>query len=98
MGPTAPDGEMVPVAATFVPPVIETLESASITPRAMASPADGPPMYAVLIDTLTGKCQSTASSTTIPRTAVTTGLPGQARSRTRLDGAAVGAVTVTGAE
>ena len=40
--PTLPWLSMVPVAATVCPPVSEPLVRASITPRVMASPADGP--------------------------------------------------------
>ena len=51
--PTSPWLSMVPVAATVWPPVSDPSVSASITPRVMASPADGPPMLVTLM--VTGK-------------------------------------------
>ena len=52
--PTSPWASMVPVAATVWPPVTDPLVSASITPRVMASPADGPPMSVTSISPGTG--------------------------------------------
>ncbi len=49
--PTSPWSSIVPVAATMRPPVSEPEDSASMTPRVMASPADGPPMLVTSIET-----------------------------------------------
>ena len=68
---------MVPVAATLTCPVSEPLDSASMIPRVIARPADGPPMSAVLIETSTGKCQSYACSGSMPMVTVRVGVAGQ---------------------
>jgi len=60
--PMAPFGAIVPVAAIRSPPVIETFDSASMIPRVIASPAEGPPMFAVLMEICTGNVQLKAFS------------------------------------
>src|ERR1035437_4596498 len=66
ISPTFPEGSMVPVVATAWPPVNEPLLKASISVRVMASPADGPPMLAVLSEIEPGREKLTPSSGATP--------------------------------
>ena len=54
ISPTVPSGEMVPVAATSLPPVRSPGVSSSSRPSVNASPALGPPMRCESIDTSNG--------------------------------------------
>ena len=56
--PILPFWSMVPVAAITWPPVSLPLVILSMMPSVMATPAEGPPIWGVLMVTSTGKCQS----------------------------------------
>ena len=52
--PTSPEASIVPVAATLWPPVSDPPLRVSMTPRVMASPAEGPPMSTTSMETGNG--------------------------------------------
>ena len=53
--PTVPSGWIVPVAATVRPPVSSPPERLSMMPSVHASPAEGPPIWSLLMLTAEGK-------------------------------------------
>jgi len=53
--PTSPLGEMVPVTAMTRWPVSDPRLSLLMSVSVMAKPAEGPPMLAVLMETLAGR-------------------------------------------
>ena len=81
MGPTVPSRSIVPVTAMAPPPVSSPSVSSSISVSVNASPADGPPIEAVSIESSNGSSTAAVSNGKKP-TIVRVGSSGDAVSST----------------